>query len=69
MGKQRDSSIDVMKGLLISLVVLNRITRIAGNCGISNSTFSVLHGSGDLYVPFFMPAFPFLFMGNMQDEI
>lgn len=57
MGKHRDSSIDVMKGLLISLVVLNHITGIAGNCGISNSTFSVLHVSRDLYVPFFMPAF------------
>ena len=57
MGTQRDSSIDVMKGLLISLVVLNHITGIAGKCGISNSTFAVLHASRDLYVPFFMPAF------------
>lgn len=57
MGAQRDSSIDVMKGLLISLVVLNHITGIANKCGISNSTFDVLHVSRELYVPFFMPAF------------
>lgn len=57
MTGQRDSSLDVMKGILILLVVLNHVTGISNKCGIHNNTFDVLHIIRELYVPFFMPAF------------
>ena len=55
--KCRDTSLDVMKGLLITMVVLNHVSGVARNCGISNETFDVIHVSRKLYIPFFMPAF------------
>lgn len=55
--KQRDSSIDVLKGILILLVVLNHISGVARKVGVEDMTIDVLHVLRDLYVPFFMPAF------------
>ena len=55
--KHRDSSIDVMKGILILLVILNHITGVALKLGMENKTVNVLHICRYLYIPFFMPAF------------
>ena len=55
--KHRDSSVDVMKGILIILVIINHITGVALKSGIEFETINVLHICRYLYIPFFMPAF------------
>lgn len=56
--KDRDHSIDIMKGfLIIGVVYYHMITILNGSCGIDHPFFHSLYYLSSLYKGFFMPAF------------
>lgn len=56
--KERDHSLDIMKGLLIiGVIYYHMLTILNGSCGIDHPYFHHINNYSSFYTGFFMPAF------------